>query len=266
MKGKGKWLLAALGVVLLFGALQLNKGQQPETIAVAQSSGPCEDSFESPVPDDTPNGAKVLEGTQEHNFHYGRDPKTGNEGDVDIVAINVGEPGTVAVLTFDLDENVDTVLVLVKDTGEEVVGPDFTTIKNDNDLVEDRGSASRLVVEVEEPQTLFVKVTNKYGLGGCGEGFEYKIYYKFYRLEPEPMATPEVTETPIPTVEPMATPTPEPTVTPTPEPTATPTPENCCCWSNSLDRWAKPGEEEWFWDYKCVWDDQQKKYRWVPNR
>ena len=259
MKGKGKYLVAIVGIALLALAVQVWRGQQPETIAVAQSFGPCEDSFESPVPDDTPNGAKVLEGTQEHNFHYGRDPKTGNEGDVDIVAINIGEPGTVAVLTFDLDENVDTVLTLVEDTGKEVVGPDFVPIKNDNDLLEDRGRASRLVVEVGEPQTLFVKIENKYGLGGCGEGFEYKIYYKFYKPETEAMVTPTPEPTPFPVFEPMATPTPEPT----PEPTLAPAPQSEGCWSNYLGRMCQPGEEEWFWDFKCVCDPV---CHWVPNR
>ncbi len=259
MKGKGKYLVAIVGLVLLFGAYQLNKGQQPEVVAVAQGSGPCEDVYESPVADDTPNGAKVLEGVQGHNFHYGRDPKTGKEGDTDILAINIGEAGTVQVSTFDLDENVDTVLTLVKDSGEEAVGPDWSPVKNDNDLQCQGCRSSRLVIEVEEPQALFVKVTNKYGLGGCGEGFGYKIYYKFYKPETEPMATPEVTETPMPTAEPMATPTPEPT----PEPTPVPAPTQEGCWSNYLGRMCQPGEEKAGWQFKCVCDETG--CRWVRN-
>lgn len=257
MKGKGKYLIAVVGIALLALAVQVWRGQQPETIAVAQSSGPCEDIYEAPVSDDNPNGAKVLEEVQEHNFH--------SKEDVDIVAINIGEPGTVAVLTFDLDENVDTVLTLVKDTGEEVVGPDWVPIKNDNDLQCQGCRSSRLVVEVDQPQTLFVKVTNKYGLGGCGEGFGYKIYYKFYATEPEPTVTPTPTLTPFPVFELTVTPTPEPTATPeVPTPEPSPVPIQPGCWSNYLGRMCQPGEEKAGWQFKCICDGTG--CRWVPNR
>jgi len=116
--------------------------------------------------------------------------------DKDFLKVVFSAGTTYVIKTSKLGTKVDTEIFLLDGTGKSVLD------SNDNDLVNpENGQASRIDFVPKTTGGYLVKVTNRYGLGGCDHGaFEYQISITKHLPTPTPMPTATPTPSPTPTL------------------------------------------------------------------